>query len=166
MFSFAQQCSNCALKDSWRLMPTRLATLPLQNYTWTTFHILEFKKTSIKCVFYMCDQDVWAHSSIQEYFNVTEHYDLRKAWIITEVLPCHSAPIPLLLGLNPGLCGQLYTPLYRTCLLAWASALGLPLSNGNTGWRRVIWRATRSFIIEWSACLSSEEDNGLEKMHS
>lgn len=62
MFSFPQQCCNCVLKDSWRLMPTRLATLPLQNYTWTTFHVFEFKKMSIKCVFYMCDQDVWAHS--------------------------------------------------------------------------------------------------------
>lgn len=62
MFSFPQQCCNCVLKDSWRLMPTRLATLPFQNHTRTTFHVCEFKKTSVKCVFYMCDQDVGAHS--------------------------------------------------------------------------------------------------------
>lgn len=52
----------------------------------------------------------------------------------------------------PGLvqiCEQL------TCLLAWAPLLGLLPSYGAEGWRRVIWRATRSFIMEWSACLSS-----------
>lgn len=52
-----------------------------------------------------------------------------------------------------------------TCLLAWAGALGLLLSCDNRGWRRVIWRATRSFIMEWRACLSSEEDNGLGERH-
>lgn len=50
-----------------------------------------------------------------------------------------------------------------TCLLACAGVLGLPLSWDNTGCRRVIWRATRSFIIEWRACLSSTGENRLAK---
>lgn len=111
-------------------------------------------------------------AKIGGYVNVTERLDLREAWIITKVsiIPgFKSRFMRTTLRKLEFLLNQLrfvMMQLYRTCLLAWAGVLGLLLSYDNTGWRRVIWRATRSFIMEWRACLSSEEDNGLGKTHS
>ena len=44
-----------------------------------------------------------------------------------------------------------------TCLVVGVGVLGLPVSWEGKGWRLVICRATRSFIIEWRACLSSTQ---------